>query len=298
MKFPALIVLLTVVCLASSCTKRASHEASGVAASKEPPAKGYCLPASSAWPEEEYTQWMTSAELQFYQDQAAPGQYFAHVEGRNNAGLSEYRAVRPQPLPVEQYVEAGIFWGQNDKRLFDTELRLLRAGFIRKSMQVFIDASGCALHQFVWLRPAGTKASTAASTPAPPTQKRVTQPDPATQPAVTNPPEPLPNEETAATEPTISPAPAAGTDLASAADESPAEEKLPTAMVVPPSELRPTTEPEAPNPKKFTTYTVVHGDVLERIARRHHCTAEAILTANDLKNDSLHIGQKLKIPKK
>ena len=294
MKTPALIVLLTVVCLASSCSKRPSHEVSGVATAKEPPAKGYCLPASSVWPEEEYTQWMTSAELQFYQEQAPPGQYFAHVEGRNNAGLSEYRAVRPQPLPVEQYVEAGIFWGQNDKRLFDTELRLLRAGFVRKSMQVFMDASGCALHQFVWLRPAGTKASTTASTPEPPTQKRVTRPDP----AVTSPQESLPSEETAASEPSISPDPASETDLASAADESPAGDKPPVAMVVPPSDLRPAAEPDSLNPKKFTTYTVVHGDVLERIARRHHSTAEAILTANDLKNDSLHIGQKLKIPKK
>jgi len=43
---------------------------------------------------------------------------------------------------------------------------------------------------------------------------------------------------------------------------------------------------------------VVSGDVLEKIAKRHHTTAEAIMAANNLANDNLSIGQKLRIPKK
>ncbi|KAB2638583.1 MAG: LysM peptidoglycan-binding domain-containing protein [Verrucomicrobia bacterium] len=279
MKSPTLLVLLTLASLASSCSKRPSSGVAVAATAKEPPAAGYCLPASTAWQEEQYTQWMTSAELQFYQEQAPAGQYFAHVEGRNNAGLCEYRAVRPQALPVEQYVEAGVFWGQNDKRLFDTELRLLRAGFVRKSMQVFIDASGCALHQFVWLRPVGT----------PPVAKPATPP----LPADPNPP------ELSSTQDATAPEPAAALVAATDPEPTPADKPPATASVVAPSEARPAPAAAAAREsQKFTTYTVVQGDILERIARRHHTTAEAILAASELKSDSIHIGQKLKLPKK
>lgn len=43
-------------------------------------------------------------------------------------------------------------------------------------------------------------------------------------------------------------------------------------------------------------YVVVKGDVLARIARRHHTTVAAIKRANGLKNDNISIGQKLRIP--
>ena len=285
MKPSSPLILLAIACLASSCSKRPSRAAASVSTAGDAPVANYCLPASTAWSEEEYTQWMTRAELQFFQEQLAVGQYFAHVEGRNNAGLCEYRAVR-KPLPVEQYIEAAVFWGLGDKDVFDTELRLLRAGFVRKSMQVFVNASGSALHQLVWLRPLGTQlpSTPAGSPPAPP---RV---------AAASPPELPPTEDSPAVEHPAPPPPAAVTEPAP--DTSPPDEKPPTAIVVAPTDASPAAERDVPNPKKFTTYTVVHGDVLEKIAHRHHTTAEAILAANDLKNDSLRIGQKLKIPRK
>ena len=284
MKPPTPLVLLTLACFASSCSKQATRPAASGPAAGVAPAANYCLPASTAWAEEEYTQWMTRAELQFFQDQTAVGQYFAHVEGRINGGLCEYRAVR-KPLPAGQYVEAAVFWGLSDQDFFDKELLLLRAGFVRKSMQVFIDASGGALHQLVWLRPVGTPQ--AAKSAPPPT------------PPALNPPEPSPAAASAAADP-VEPAmvtpPTADTELPPTSSADPSEEKLPTAIVV--HESRSAAASDAQSPKKFTTYTVVQGDVLERIARRHHTTADAILAASELKNDSLHIGQKLKIPKK
>ena len=280
------LLLLVVACLASSCSKRPAHPAASGPTAGDAPAASYCLPASTAWSEEEYTQWMTRAELQFFQEQATAGQYFAHVEGRNNGGLCEYRAVR-KSLPVEQYVEAAVFWGLDDKEFETRELCLLRTGFVRKSLQVFVNASGCALHQLVWLRPAGTPQLT--DSPTPPVRPRGT-------PA--SPPEPPPAEASTAAEP-HEPSPlATATDPTPAPDVSPPDTKPPTAIVVPPPEARPIADHNVPNPKKCTTYTVVQGDVLEKIARRHHTTAEAILAASDLKNDSLRIGQKLKIPKK
>lgn len=271
-------VLLALACLASSCNERQSATPVAGTAAAPAPAAGYCLPVSTAWAEEEYTQWMTRAELQFFQDQTPPGQYFVHVEGRNHAGLSEYRAVR-KPLPADQYAEAAVFWGLSEKDTFDNELRLLRAGYVRKSMQVYVDASGNALHQIVWVRPAGTP---------PAAQGQVSPP-----PDAPVPPETMPADATAGTDPSA-PEPEASPP----ADPSPPEEKPPVAVVVPPVEPPARPAPEPLDPKKFTTYTVVQGDILEKIARRQHTTVEAIMAANNLNNDSLHIGQKLKIPKK
>jgi LysM repeat protein len=47
------------------------------------------------------------------------------------------------------------------------------------------------------------------------------------------------------------------------------------------------------------SYTVKPGDGLERIARRHGCTLEALAKANGLKRDAvIHAGQTLKLPDK
>jgi len=278
-------VLLAIGCLASSCNERKTHKPATGPAVAEAPGTGYCLPASTVWAEEEYTQWMTRAELQYFQEQTPKGQYFAHVEGRNNAGLSEYRAVR-KPLPTEQYAEAAVLWGLDDNAAFETELRSLRAGFVRKSMQVFVDASGSARHQIVWLKPIG------APSVAPP--QASTTPD-----APVVPPLPEPAETAAAaTEPPVIP-PAGDTEPEPPKTVTPApDEKPPVATVVPPSESRKRPAPEPQTPKNFTTYTVVKGDSVEKIARRQHTSVDALMKANNMSNDALQIGQKLKIPRK
>ena len=270
------IVLLALGCLATSCGERKTHAPPAGASTVATPAASYCLPASTAWAEDEYTQWMTRAELRFFHDQIPAGQYFAHVEGRNNAGLSEYRAVK-KPLPSEQYADASVSWGLDDNDAFTSELRLLRAGFVRKSMQVFIDASGSARLQIVWLRPAGTPPAAPAQPTIPP--EAAVTPEPEPEPAVTTPGPTQP--ATTPAEPETAPSRAA---------TPPPEDKPPMATLVPRSDSQ--------GPKNFTTYTVVKGDSVEKIAHRQHTTVDAILTANNMSNDSLQIGQKLKIPRK
>jgi len=49
---------------------------------------------------------------------------------------------------------------------------------------------------------------------------------------------------------------------------------------------------------EYVVYTVKSGDVLERIARNHGTTVNAIKSANGLRTDRINVGQKLKIPKK
>ncbi|MEI6655873.1 MAG: LysM peptidoglycan-binding domain-containing protein [Verrucomicrobiota bacterium] len=276
------LCLLVCACLAASCNERPSHKdkaaAAGATAAVKP-APGYCLPASSMWAEEEYTQWMTRAELQYFHDQTPSGQYFAHIEGRNNGGLNEYRSVR-KPLLTEQYAKSAAFWGLTDKELYDCELRLLRSGFVRKSMQAFVDASGTALYQLVWLKPVGAVAAAADKTvpvqsPAPPESATATADGGQSHPA-----------------------PSTQAKPSTAANFIPVEEKPPAAVVVPTSEAQAVPDAEPSPPQKFTTYTVVKGDIMEKIARRQHTTVEAIKAANNLSHDSLTIGQKLKIPKK
>lgn len=47
-----------------------------------------------------------------------------------------------------------------------------------------------------------------------------------------------------------------------------------------------------------TDYKVKKGDVLEKIARHHHCTVDAIMKLNKLSTANLRIGQTLKLPVK
>ncbi|NNM44227.1 MAG: LysM peptidoglycan-binding domain-containing protein [Chlamydiae bacterium] len=48
----------------------------------------------------------------------------------------------------------------------------------------------------------------------------------------------------------------------------------------------------------FVEVTVKKGDVLEKIARIHHCSIEEIMKANQLSSSRLRIGQVLKVPQK
>lgn len=48
----------------------------------------------------------------------------------------------------------------------------------------------------------------------------------------------------------------------------------------------------------YIDYKVKKGDVLEKIARHHHCTVDQIMKANQMASSYLKIGQVLKIPKK
>jgi len=62
-------------------------------------------------------------------------------------------------------------------------------------------------------------------------------------------------------------------------------------------ELKASLRPQRTAPKpKFTTYSVVPGDILWKIARDHSTTIKKLREANGLTNDRLRIGQKLTIP--
>lgn len=234
------------------------------------------------WAETDYTRWMSQAELQYQQDLSDSDQYFAFVEGRNNHGISEYRAVK-RDLLTTQYSQWAVFWGIDDKELFDWELRLLKSGFERKSRQVFFDSTGKAIHQIVWLRPTGAidnlpEVEVAKITPqpiVPEVEKLVEIEDPLKEPAeVVDVPK---------------------------VEEPKVEEPAPLAAIVPEPKIekKPVTElkvEEEPAPKAEIVYDVKPGDTLGRIAAKYKTTVSALKKKNGLKNDILRIGQKLKLP--
>lgn len=51
-----------------------------------------------------------------------------------------------------------------------------------------------------------------------------------------------------------------------------------------------------PSNGRFVDVTIKRGDALEKIARANGTTVEAIMKANNLKNDRLRVGQTLKVP--
>lgn len=67
-----------------------------------------------------------------------------------------------------------------------------------------------------------------------------------------------------------------------------------------PQEIAPAKTPKATvneaSDTRFVDVTIKRGDALEKIARANGTTVEAIMKANNLKNDRLRIGQTLKVP--
>lgn len=108
--------------------------------------------------ENRFSKWTSKAGLQFQMEHLPSGQFFATVEGRLKDGANEYRAIT-ESFDGETYRKWDVFWGLNEKELFDHEIALLRAGFERHQAQIYTDSSGVALHQLVMLCPMGAEGS-------------------------------------------------------------------------------------------------------------------------------------------
>lgn len=74
------------------------------------------------------------------------------------------------------------------------------------------------------------------------------------------------------------------------------ETELLTLQNMTPEDEEPTVGKGSPGQEQFVEVKIKKGDVLEKIARAHKTTIEAIKRANQLENERLSIGQVLKIP--
>jgi LysM repeat protein len=67
--------------------------------------------------------------------------------------------------------------------------------------------------------------------------------------------------------------------------------------IPPPAPVAAVTTPMPTLSNGESLYSVKSGDTLSRIASEHHTTVKALRAANNLKTDSIRVGQKLTIPK-
>ena len=141
------LTLLILGFLCGSCNHKNEAPAAASATFKSP--------NTAAFVENEFSAWMTKAEQQVIYENKPAGQYFAYTEGRNLGGLNQYRHIL-RPSPLDKYSEWAVFWGLSTDEFYQLDLKMLRAGYGREHLQVFMDGQGVAFHQAVWLKAAPT----------------------------------------------------------------------------------------------------------------------------------------------
>ncbi len=143
MKFPLILLAAGLVC--GSCNNKTRNEVPSAAAAT------FKSSGATVYRDDEFSPWMTKAEQQVIYDNKPAGQYFADTEGRNLGGLNQYRHVL-RPFPQDKFTEWAVYWGLNAEEFYQLDLKLLRAGYTREHLQVFVDRQGVAFHQAVWLK--------------------------------------------------------------------------------------------------------------------------------------------------
>ena len=100
--------------------------------------------------------WMSNAGLMFAQEQLAPEDYFAEIEGRVIKGENQYRAIT-KTLNTDEILSAEAIWGMEAGPLCQYEIARLRKGMERSKSHVFTDTTGKAIHQLIMVLPAGAR---------------------------------------------------------------------------------------------------------------------------------------------
>jgi LysM repeat protein len=93
---------------------------------------------------------------------------------------------------------------------------------------------------------------------------------------------------------TVQPAPQVNPDTV--AEQKPSQVSQPTLAAASQPAAPMTSESPAPGSSVKAVYVVKSGDTLTRIARVHGTTIKALKAANNLSNDRIVVGAKLKIP--
>jgi hypothetical protein len=78
--------------------------------------------------------------------------------------------------------------------------------------------------------------------------------------------------------------------------DTPAQTTEPVVSATPAPIPKPRANPIPPTARGDLIYVVMSGDTVNRIAKTHGTTVQALRTANGLKNDRLVVGMKLRIP--
>jgi len=299
------ILLPAIACVLSiSCREDLRRGNVGSGTADHGAGTGYSF-TSAQYGEADFSPWVSRAELQGIQHGLPGHQHYARVEGRDHRGRSEYRAVI-KAFPGGTYEQWAVFWGINEEKLFQMELKLIEEGFVRSEMQSFKDASGQILNQIVWLRPLKGRPDSghgsATTNPGGATASVMATPSPESAPLAH---QPAPLEDSGGREPTpvVQPALNAPGTQPDLLPPLPSDQgsRAPTAEDHP-AIANPRNEPDAQSPDRGQlpgpgkTYLVRQGDTLSVIASRHGVPVAKLKKANQLKSDRLRVGQKLIMP--
>ncbi len=280
--------------------------------------------------EARFSPWTSRAGLQLKMERLPGDQYFAAVQGRLKDGANQYRAIS-ETFDGETYREWSVFWGLNERELFEEEIALLRSGFERRDSQTFTDSAGVAIHQLVMLRrvtalsfipPSGTSGRVAEGAlvpvvPSVETTEAVEVPDfiqPELRPIDDTPVAPVVPPDSNAdllagasgANVIANPLEIENAGRAEVVEEAPpappALVDSPVVRIAPASDVKPdsgSTDGAAPAPapeSKAKSHRVSRGDTLSGIARQYGVRVSDLKRANGLRTDIIRLKQVLKIP--
>jgi hypothetical protein len=134
---------LAASCLIGLCALSSCKDA------PESAAKTYSESSGEKFNEGDFSRWMSKADQQIAYEVRKEGTYFAYTEGRCEGGLQQYRHVL-KPLPADS--QWGVYWGLSASEFYQVDLKLQRDGYKRRNLQVFVDDTGAAFHQAVWMK--------------------------------------------------------------------------------------------------------------------------------------------------
>ncbi len=100
--------------------------------------------------ESEFSEWHLVSDMQRIFDEVPKEFYWAYQEGRNYKGVAQIRWIQRE-RPESNFKGYHISGMMTHDEFYSYDMRMHESGYERVSMQVFVDASGVARHQAVWV---------------------------------------------------------------------------------------------------------------------------------------------------
>ncbi|WP_386818435.1 hypothetical protein [Luteolibacter algae] len=109
--------------------------------------------------EEEFSEWFDVLDTTLRSNEVS-GSYtcWRKLEGRNHNGISQFRWVS-EDRPLDKSFRFAMLWNKRVEDYYEEGKEWHLKGYERVSLNVFVDASGIARYQAIWIYPAKPKES-------------------------------------------------------------------------------------------------------------------------------------------
>ncbi len=141
MTMKKLLIIPLIITFLGACKQEAYHQQS------------YSVCDIDDLPEKDYSDWVPLTDMQSSFNSRPKGTYWVHMEGRNNNGLSQFRWVQRE-WDKNIYSTWMHRSNMSEAEFYKVGMSLRGKGYERVSLQVFIDGSGVAKHQVLWVKSA------------------------------------------------------------------------------------------------------------------------------------------------